>query len=216
MSETRYRMLTAPAELGAARVAAAEDLRLGRIVELVTIAVPGADAAGLLGRLATLRHVALAPLVDVERAGRELRLVWPLAVGRPLAPGLGSAAALEALEPVADALDQAHDAGIVHGAIEPSVVEVHGRARLRRLGVLALAGTAGTRADDRAAFARLARHALVGDGPGTGRIHRLGPVVETAPAVRLPDAARHLLESSGRPVATSSCAALVASLRALL
>lgn len=216
MSETRYRPLTEPAELGDARVAAAEDLRLGRVVELVTIAVPCAGATALLGRLTALRHGALAPLLDVERTGGEVRLVWPLALGRPLAAGVGPAAALQALEPVADALDQAHDAGIVHGAIEPSVVEVRDRARLRRLGVLALAGSAGTRADDRAAFARLARHALVGDEPGTGRIRRLGPIVETCAAARLPDAARHLLDPSGRPATASSCATLIASLRALL
>ncbi len=120
---------------------------LGTEFALTILAAPSAGAQDVVRRASLLRHDHIVPVVDLFEADGVLHVVEALVDAEPLAARLaqqGALAPVEALRLVrqlADALTQAHEAGLVHGALTSSCVLVERGAATRAV-LTGLASTA--------------------------------------------------------------------------
>ncbi len=141
----RYRILRKLGSGGMAAVYAAEDETLKRAVALKVLHVPTDESGARLRREAKLgaglRHPALVTVFDVLMEGPSVVLVMELVDGPSLAQVIGERRlspeeTLEILRPVADALDHAHEVGVIHRDIKPANILIGpGGAELADLGI---------------------------------------------------------------------------------
>jgi len=145
------------AKLGAGGMGAvyrAEDLKLGREVALKFLSEPLAgDAQARLGllkeaRLASrLNHPNIAAIYEVNDSEGTPFLAMELVLGEPLKDVLRRGAleptqVLEIARQIAEGLDEAHQAGVIHHDIKPANIMLDSRSRVKILdfGLAALAG----------------------------------------------------------------------------
>lgn len=129
---------------GMGAVYRAEDLRLGRPVALKFLAAPGADAdqRGRLVREARAASILSSPhiaaIYDIGEHEGQVFIVMEYVDGEPLAARIarGPLAVRDAVEiaaRIADALDEAHERGIVHRDIKSANVMIDARGRVKVL-----------------------------------------------------------------------------------
>ena len=135
----RYRVKRQLGEGGMATVYLAEDLRHGRKVALkvlepsVAAIVGGARFLAEIKTTASLQHPHILPLFDSGEADGVLYYVMPVVEGESLKDRLDRegqlpvADAVEIATQVADALDYAHQRGVVHRDIKPANILLHGK-----------------------------------------------------------------------------------------
>jgi serine/threonine protein kinase len=141
----RYRILRKLGSGGMAVVYSAEDETLKRTVALKILHVPTDDSGMRLRREAKLgaglRHPSLVTVFDILIEGPAVVLVMEHIDGPSLdkllaSRRLSAEEAIELLRPVADALDHAHESGIVHRDVKPANILVGPRgAELADLGI---------------------------------------------------------------------------------
>jgi serine/threonine-protein kinase len=135
---------------GMAAVFAARDLRHGRTVAIKVLDAGGVDAGERFQReiqlVARLRHPHIVPLYDSGRAGDLCWYVMPLFEGRTLRDRLRESLPLSVEEScriaaeVADALDYAHQQGVIHRDVKPENILLEGgHAAVTDFGIARLA-----------------------------------------------------------------------------
>ncbi|GAB2869684.1 hypothetical protein GCM10027277_43690 [Pseudoduganella ginsengisoli] len=149
----------------------------------------GASANHLLQEAraaASLRHPAFVQVYMVAGGGEGMAIVMELVDGEPLNRllPLPAAMALDAAQQIAGAMQEAHDAHLVHGDLKPSnlMMEASGRIRIldfglaRRLDPLATQDTLS--AQPQGTIAYLAPERLLGGAPApSGDIYALGVIL---------------------------------------
>jgi serine/threonine protein kinase len=148
-----YRILDRIGSGGMGEVYRAEDLRLHRLVALKTLRDAEALGSDGVSRLlaearaaSTLNHPNIAIIYDagaIDQSGQSIgyiamELVQGTTVAALVREGpLDLDRALDIVEPIADALGEAHDKGLVHRDIKPSNVMVTpaGRVKLLDFGI---------------------------------------------------------------------------------
>lgn len=135
----RYRVDRQLGEGGMASVYLANDLRHGRKVALkvlepsVAAIVGGARFLAEITTTASLQHPHILPLFDSGEADGVLYYVMPVVEGESLEDRLGREGklpitdAVEIATQVADALEYAHQRGVVHRDIKPANILLHGK-----------------------------------------------------------------------------------------
>ena len=122
-----YRIISKLGEGGMGTVYRATDTKLDREVAIKVLPEPFADDSGRLARfsreakvLAALNHPNIAAIYGVE----DRALVMELVEGRTLAGPLPLDTALDYARQIADALDYAHEKGVVHRDLKPANIKV--------------------------------------------------------------------------------------------
>ena len=143
----RYRVLRRLGSGGMATVFLAEDERLGREVALKRLRTAAAEES--LRRFerearigAGLNHPNLVSIYDTIAEDGDALIVMEYVPGRPLSEEIGGRRlrgrrGLEVLRGLAEALDHAHSAGVVHRDVKPSnvIVRDDGVVKLTDLGI---------------------------------------------------------------------------------
>jgi serine/threonine-protein kinase len=149
----RYRIERQLGEGGMANVYLARDLKHDRQVALKVLKPELAEALGAarflaeVNTTANLQHPHILPLHDSGQAGEFLFYTMPYVEGETLRQRLdregtlAEAAAVELAVDVAEALQLAHDRGIVHRDIKPSnILLSHGKALVADFGIARVSG----------------------------------------------------------------------------
>lgn len=150
----RYRIGRELGSGGMATVYRAQDLRHSRAVAIKVFRPPVTAALGRerflreIAVTAGLDHPHILPLLDSGEAGGVLYYVMPCVEGETLRERLRREAPLPLLDALAiaretaDALDYAHDAGIVHRDVKPeNILLAGGHARVADFGIAQAGGT---------------------------------------------------------------------------
>ena len=150
----RYRIGRELGSGGMATVYRAQDLRHSRAVAIKVFRPPVTAALGRerflreIAVTAGLDHPHILPLLDSGDAGGILYYVMPCVEGETLRERLRREAPLPLLDALAiaretaDALDYAHDAGIVHRDVKPeNILLAGGHARVADFGIAQAGGT---------------------------------------------------------------------------
>jgi serine/threonine protein kinase len=152
-----YEILERIGQGGMGAVYRARQKGLGREVALKVLRADVAETPGFAGRfereartLAGLRHPGIVTVYDSGRAGPWFYIAMELVDGVDLrrllrARELGPREALSIVIQVSEALQHAHDAGVVHRDIKPEniLVDAQGRVRILDFGLAKLVGAAG-------------------------------------------------------------------------
>lgn len=179
-----YRILEPMGSGGLGDVYRARDTRHGRTVAIKVIPPAIRDDPGRRERLlddaraaAALSHPTIATLYEVGEDGDELFLVFDFLAGEPLTTVIGGRPlhprrAVDLAAQMADAVADAHAAGVVHGDITPAnvIVTPRGTAKMLDCGLAAWTHGGRRRAatsehDDVAALGALVFEMLTGHAP---------------------------------------------------
>jgi tetratricopeptide (TPR) repeat protein len=158
---SHYRILSALGSGGMGVVYEAEDLRLGRHVALKLLSPDAGGDAAAMGRfmreariVSTLSHPHICTLHDIGEHEGHPFMVMELLEGESLKQRLARGplpmdAVVELGEQIVDALDAAHQAGIVHRDIKPANLFItrRGQAKVLDFGVAKLSAADGDRPD---------------------------------------------------------------------
>jgi serine/threonine-protein kinase len=175
-----YRIRGLLGEGGFGQVFEAWDEQLCRAVALKRLRGAGsaAQAEALLAEArhaASLRHSAFVRIFALAGQGAHRSIVMELVQGRTLRQFLqqsppSHAVGLDIAAQVAEAMAEAHDAGLVHGDLKPSnlMIEADGKVRILDFGLArhidVLATQSATPADVQGTFAYMAPERLLGHG----------------------------------------------------
>lgn len=181
---------------GMATVYLAHDPRFGRDVALKVMSPMFSDDQTFRGRfireaktIAALEHSAIVPVYDFGEEGELLYLVMRYMAGGSLSERIALSgafslqAAMAVLRPIAQALDHAHDSGVVHRDLKPGNIlfDDYGHAFLSDFGIVKLSESTATltKSGVIGTPAYMSPEQVHGDGPIDGRsdIYTLGIIL---------------------------------------
>lgn len=234
-SARQYTILRNLGEGGFGKVVEAYDERLCRSVALKQLRGIDRDALMREARLAaSLKHPAFVKIFSVEDDGDTQSIVMELVPGVTLRTYCAQQAPTRAfmlatLAQIAEAMAEAHAAGLVHGDLKPGnlMIEPGGRVRILDFGLASqgdpLATQSNTLANDHGTIAFMAPERLLGKAPdAAGDMYSLGVVLYSMLAGGLPFkhlrglalAAAHLQSGpEAWPLASGADPALLALMR---